>query len=433
MPLSLQFNIVKERNTHSMKTFILLFLLCMFSISTATERANIIVAKDGSGHFTSIQSALNSIPKNNSKPVIILVKNGIYNEKLFITHSFVSIVGEHQDSTRIVFAELRKNWLKNNPNEWGSATINIDSTVTDLTIANMTIHNNYGSLFGDHDHQFAIWGKGTRIMLLYCNVIGDGGDTVSLWNAENGMYYHSNCYFEGWVDYVCPRGWCYITDSRFYGHNLTASLWHHGSTFEDQKFVIRYSYFDGVPGFPLGRHHVDGQFYLLDCLFSKNLADEQIHYPAYSPNAKPWKWGERHYYFNCQREGGDYKWFADNLQSAKGSPKPEEVTALWTFAGKWNPEESMRSVLPFVSFPTPRSSSYANDPKSTVLRWIPSRNSESQNIYFGTEKDPSFKETTKKPLFMTGPLEKDRRYYWRIDEVNGRDTLVGPLWHFTTQ
>jgi pectinesterase len=286
-------------NKMAMKNILgVIMLVLSLSVAYAKETADIIVAKDGSGNFTSIQSAINSIPKKNSKNVIILIKNGVYTEKIFITTSFISLVGEDRDSTRIVYAELRKNWLKDHPNDWGSATINIDSAVSDITIANLTVHNNYGSLYGDHDHQFTIWGKGTRIIILYCNIIGDGGDTISLWNFTDGMYYHSNCYFEGWVDYVCPRGWCYITDSRFYGHNLTASLWHHGSTDEDQKFVLRYSYFNGVQKFPLGRHHVDGQFYLLDCIFSKNLADEQIHYPFYSPNAKPWKWGARHYYFN---------------------------------------------------------------------------------------------------------------------------------------
>jgi pectinesterase len=416
-----------------MKKVASLFFVGLLSLSAfSAERADIIVAKDGAGKFTSIQSAINSIPQNNSQRVIILVKKGVYNEKLFITKSFISIVGEDQESTRIVYAELRKNWLKKNPNDWGSATVNIDSTVTNLTIANVTIQNNYGSLYGDHDHQFAILGKGTRIILLYCNVIGDGGDTVSLWNSENGMYYHSNCSFEGWVDYVCPRGWCYITDSRFYGHNLSASLWHHGSGNEDQKFVIRYSYFDGVPGFPLGRHHVDGQFYLLDCIFSKNLADEQIHYPAYSPNAKPWKWGERHYYFNCHREGGDFDWFQDNLQSAKGSPDPDDVTPRWTFAGKWDPEKEIQSLLPFVSCGTPRFGEYNVDPRRVLLQWYSSRNSNSRDVYFGTEKNPPLRAATNESSFSPGLLERNCRYYWRIDEISDRDTIVGPLWHFTT-
>lgn len=399
----------------------------------AGERADIVIAKDGSGSYTSIQEALDAIPAANKKNVIVLVKKGMYQEKIFITKSHITIVGEERDSTRIVFAELRKNWLKNNPSDRGSATVNIDSGVTDITIANLTIENNYGTLYGDHDHQFALWGKGTRIALLYCNVIGGGGDTVSLWNSYDGMYYHSHCYFEGWVDYVCPRGWCYITDSRFYGHNLTASLWHHGSTDEDQKFVIRYSYFDGVPGFPLGRHHVDGQFYLLDCLFSKNMADEQIHYPSYSPNAKPWKWGARHYYYNSHREGGDYDWFADNLHSAKNNPSPDEVNARWTFAGKWDPESSLPAILPFVSHPKPRTGSYRQRTDSIMLQWQHARNAVSYRIHFGKEKNIPFFRESRSTAFQLQQLDPSTRYYWRVDIISDRDTIIGPLWHFTTQ
>ncbi|MBP6672188.1 MAG: pectin esterase [Bacteroidetes bacterium] len=403
------------------------------SIVSAMERADIIVAQDGSGHFTSIQAAINSVPKGNQRNVTILVKNGIYSEKLFITNSYISIVGEDRDSTRIVFAELRKNWLKNNPNDWGSATVNIDSAVTDILFANLTIRNDYGTRFGDHDHQFAIWGKGTRIALLYCNVIGDGGDTVSLWNSSDGMYYHSNCYFEGWVDYVCPRGWCYITDSKFYGHNLTASLWHHGAGDADQKFVIRNSSFDGVEGFPLGRHHVDGQFYLIDCLFSKNMKDEPIHYPSYSPNARPWKWGTRHYFHNSHREGGDYEWFSDNLDSAAGSPTPETVSARWTFAGKWDPEDSLPAVLPFASHPFPRQNAESILTDSLLLKWIPARYGGSALIYIGKTRNVLLQKQLIGRQHLLRDLSSSTRYFWRVDQINGRDTITGPLWHFTTK
>lgn len=419
-----------------MKNFsalMLISILLFIGMLNAAERPEIIVAQDGTGAFTTIQAAINSIPKNNTRNVTIIVKNGTYHEKIFISNSYISIVGEDRDSTRIVYAELRKNWLKNNPSDWGSATVNIDSAVTDITFANLTIQNNYGTLYNDHDHQFAVWGKGTRIALLYCNVIGGGGDTVSLWDSFDGMYYHSNCFFEGWVDYVCPRGWCYITDSRFYGQNLTASLWHHGAGDEDQKFVIRYSYFDGVPGFPLGRHHVDGQFYLLDCLFSKNMADEQIHYPSYSPNAKPWKWGARHYYYNSHREGGDFEWFNDNISTAKNSPSPEQIDARWTFAGKWDPETSLPFLLPFVSHPSPRTGAYAQRRDSLLLKWMPARGIASSLLYFGKEKNIHPVQKTITREFLLQDLEPSTRYYWRIDRISGRDTVAGPLWHFTTQ
>ena len=436
-----------------MKKYLEIFLFCILlpAILFGRERADIVVAKDGSGNFTTIQEALDSVPADHDKLIVILIKNGTYNEKLFITKSNIALVGENRDSTRIIFAELRLNWAAKHPDrDWGSATVNIDSTVTDLNIANMTIYNNYGALYGDHNHQYAILSKGNKIIIVNCNVMADGADTISMWNT-NGMTYHANCYFEGWVDYVCPRGWCYITDSKFYGHNLTASIWHNGWTNEDQKFVIENSFFDGVPGFPLGRHHRDGQFYLLDCIFSENMADVPIFWPV-SPNAKKWIWGDRQYYFNCHRIGGDYKWFEDNLSNAKGSPKHEEVTAKWTFAGKWDPEGTMPAVLPFVFLPSPRNGSYNISQNNLTLKWIPSRNAVSHTVYFWKSKfpqalkkgeklrnghdaagEPVFVKNQKENFFDPGNLESDASYYWRIDEVMSDGSVVeGPLWHFTT-
>lgn len=432
-------------------TLILIAAPACFNYIHSSERADLIVSKDGKGNFRTITEALKAAPAENSKTFIILVKNGIYNEKLFITKSNIAIVGEDRDSARIVFAELRRNWLSGKERtDWGSGTINIDSTVTGFTLANITVHNNYGSLYGDHDHQFAIRGWGTKIILLNCNIIADGGDTVALWHP-NGMYYHSNCYFEGWVDYVCPQGWCYITDSRFYGHNLSASLWHNGSENKDQKLVIRYSYFDGVSGFPLGRHHRDAQFYLLDCVFSGNLADIPIYWPV-SPNAKAWVWGARHYYYNCSRIGGDYDWFKDNLHDAENSPLPETINAKWAFDNKWDPENEMTPVLPFISLPAPRNGSYWISAPVT-LSWLPSRNAVSFNVSFWKsiypqalyrgEKlktgahapgEPVFIRNQKENFFNPDKLEQKSTYYWRIDEVLSDGSVIkGPLWHFTTK
>lgn len=161
------------------------------------------------------------------------------------------------------------------------------------------------------------------------------------------MYYHADCYFEGWVDFVCPRGWCYITRSNFFGHNTpSASIWHDGSGNRAQKFVIRDSYFDGVPGFPLGRNHLDAQIYLVNCRFSKNMADRPFFRPPSSP--REWQWGDRHYFFNCHRDSADFGWFRDNLASAEGSPRAEDISARWTFDGRWDPEASRTTWDPRV-------------------------------------------------------------------------------------
>lgn len=402
-------------------------------VAIGGEKAKMIVAKDGSSRFTSIQEAIDAVPKSNTANVTILIKKGVYREKLFIQKSYITLVGEDEDSTRIVYAELRKIWnQQHDGSDWGSAVINIDSSVTDLTLANLTVYNDYGSLYGSHDHQFAIKGEGTRIIIVYCNIISDGGDALSLWNRQNGIYYHSNCYFEGWVDYVCPRGWCYITDCRFFGHNLSASIWHDGSANEDEKFVIRFSYFDGVQGFPLARHHRDAQFYLIDCMFSRNMADQPIYLPV-SPNAQVWKWGARHYFYNCHREGGDCEWFKDNLETVKGSPEVIQITPEWTFAGKWNPEQSMPSVLSFVAFPVPRNGAYGILNDSCMLQWKGARNADSHNVYFGQSKALEFKTNKTVCSFPVRKLDPGTRYYWRIDEICGQDTMKGPLWHFTSR
>jgi pectinesterase len=397
------------------------------------ERADIVVSVSGGGDFRSIQEALNSVGSDHVKPVVILIRNGVYNEKLFIQKSHVTLVGEDWDSTRIVYAELRENWHeKNGGSDWGSAVINIDSGTTDVTLANLTAYNNYGWKNGVFNkHQFTIRGAGTRIMLLHCKVISDGGDAVSLWDRTDGMYYHADCFFEGWVDYVCPRGWCYITDSDFFGHNKSASLWHDGSMDKRQKFVITDSYFDGVPGFPLGRHHHDGQFFLVNCSFSRNMADKPIYYPLESPNARPWIWGDRHYFFNCHRDEGDYEWFADNLQKADGSPKPEDITAKWTFDGMWDPEATMPSVLPFAFHPSPKNHAIVAD--SVRLSWVGGRNADSHNLFLGTTGDMELIGNLKKASFQLGRLKPQTTYFWRVDEVTEDGVVQGATWRFSTE
>lgn len=392
------------------------------------ERADFIVAQDGSGDFRTVQAALDAIPRGNARDVIVLVKNGTYREKLFATRSHVALVGEDRRLTRIVFAELRSAWRAQHDNDWGAAVVNVGD-VTDLTLANLTVENDYG---GDHDHQFAIrsGGRSTRIALLSAVLRAGGGDTVSLWNAASGLSYHNDCDFEGWVDYVCPRGWSYVTDSRFFGHNLSASIWHDGSKDRSQKLVIRHSRFDGVPGFPLGRYHHDAQFFLIGCRFAATMADRPI-YPAGKPEHPDWP--ERSYFHDCHRDGGDYAWFADNLDQAEGAPRPEDVTPAWTFGGRWDPEETLPAVLPFAALPRPGNGWTHIAARGTTLRWTPGRNARAYRVHFGTTDDPPRVTETTTPVFLPGPMRAATTYYWRVDALTPQGVVKGKTWTFTTE
>ena len=141
----------------------------------------------------------------------------------------------------------------------------------------------------------------TRIVVKNCTFRSLGGDTVSPWDTEAGMYYFKDCTMEGAVDFYCPRGWAYAENCRFECHNLNAAIWHDGSGNRDEKTVLKNCTFVGDDGFKLGRFHREAQFYLIGCHFPQNMADADIYWAESGPGAK--QWGRRVYYANCHRIG----------------------------------------------------------------------------------------------------------------------------------
>jgi hypothetical protein len=157
------------------------------------------------------------------------------------------------------------------------------------------------------------------------------------------------------------------------------------------------------------------------------MADRPI-YLAGDPAT--FQWGLRTFFANDHREGGDYTWFADNLERAPGAPRPEDVTPAWTFGGRWDPEASLPAVLPFAALPRPESGTAAVDPRGIALRWTPGRNARSQRLHFGTERDPPLRAAPAGSTFQTGPLREGATYSWRVDTVTGAGLVRGPEWSF---
>lgn len=114
---------------------------------------------------------------------------------------------------------------------------------------------------------------------------------------------------------------------------------------EDMKLVIRDSHFDADKLCALGRYHHDCQIYLLNCYLTNKMADTKIDY-AYTNKGEALKekWGARIYLFNVTRDGKTSDWMKNNLNEAKGSPKPAEITAAWTFGNQWDPEAEFKAL-----------------------------------------------------------------------------------------
>jgi pectin methylesterase-like acyl-CoA thioesterase len=317
------------------------------------QKPNIVVAKDGTGNYKTIGQALANVPKGNSSLFVVFIKNGLYEEKILVSENKVMLIGESKESTKIIYPEQQWIWqCKNDPNDPLPAVVNV--TGSDCIFINLTIKNNWGELHKNdplpklncdiedyeskvkpHGHQlaFKLNKEGTRLIILNCKIIADGADTFSPASKSYGSYI-KDTYFEGYTDFVCPHGNCYISDSKFFNKGGGASLWHSGSTSKDDKLVVVNSSFDGIKDFKLGRYTHDAQMILINDTFSKNVADKKIY------QAKPdVKWGERIYYYNCKREGGDFAWHKNNFSSSGYLPDVSKITAEWAFNGKWDPEK----------------------------------------------------------------------------------------------
>ena len=335
---------------------LLILLLCLDGRLARAQ--TVTVAADGSGNFRTIQDALNSLPDAAVKPRTVYVKNGTYREKVYIDgKANVVLKGQSEKGVVLTYPQARDLWLCGpdaQAGDWGVATLNLRNC-PDLTLENLSVINSYGfdaagevtvacptaptgqKTVSKTGHQMALRALpgATRLVVRHCTFRALGGDTVSPWDTEAGAYYFKDCTMEGGVDFYCPRGWAYAENCRFICHNKEAAIWHDGSGNRDSKTVLRNCTFTGDDGFKLGRFHREAQFYLVDCKFARNMADADIYHAVSGPGAK--LWGRRVYYAGCHRQGGDYAWHRDNLATAEGAPQPQDLTAAWTFGGRWNP------------------------------------------------------------------------------------------------
>lgn len=336
-----------------MKRLLCIGLMLVLVSAAFAQQKPLVVDASGRGNFTSVQEAINSLPDSSATDRLILIKKGIYHEKVYITKSHIVLQGEDEKGTILSLPIARDIWrCEGNATDWGVAVINLRGS--DITLKNLTVINTYGfdhkgdttisctvngtqtqKTVNRNGHQMALRSfQTTRLKVINCTIRAYGGDTVSPWNTQDGLFYFKNCTMEGSVDLYCPRGWAYAEDCKFICHSMEAAIWHDGSGGKAQKTVLVNCSFTGDNGFKLGRYHKDAQFYLLNCTFAQNMADAPIYQAASSPGVQ---WGKRVYFYNCRHEGAVYAWLKDNLIEAPGMPEAKQIDATWAMDGQWSP------------------------------------------------------------------------------------------------
>ena len=178
-----------------------------------------IVAKDGTGSFTTIQEAIDSITGTNQERITIYIKDGIYKEKLEIHRPNISLVGTHRNKVKIVYDDYAKKEFPNGEKMgtfWSYSTI---ITGDGFYAKNITFENNAGcgSVVGQ---ALAAYVDADRVEFHHCSFLGSqdtlftgplppkpietnrfGGPRDEK-EKRIGRSYFSHCYIEGDIDFI---------------------------------------------------------------------------------------------------------------------------------------------------------------------------------------------------------------------------------------
>ena len=178
----------------------LLFILFTIHYSLFTSAAGkydnpdtIVVARDGTGEFRTIDEAIEVCRAFMDYHKVIYIKKGTYKEKLIIPQWLqnIELCGEDRDETIINYDDHA------NINKMGTfRTYTLKIEANDITIKNLTIENNSPRL----GQAVALHTEGDRLVFINCRMIGHQ-DTVYTGMPYTRLFFKS-CYICGTTDFI---------------------------------------------------------------------------------------------------------------------------------------------------------------------------------------------------------------------------------------
>ena len=194
---------------------------------------NLIVAKDQSGDFSTIQEAVYSISPDNTTPVTIQIKPGRYEEKLMIDRPYIILIGEDSSSTILTFQDHAKMLMPDGSKYGTFRSYTCFINTHENTDKNLTIENSSGSgrVVGQ---ALALYADGDRLFFEQCCFLGHqdtlftgplppsaiekNGFAGPKENDDriNGRHYYKNCTIYGDVDFIFGSATAYFEHCTIY-------------------------------------------------------------------------------------------------------------------------------------------------------------------------------------------------------------------------
>jgi pectinesterase len=255
----------------------LLFLFILFTAGNSFARGNpfdadVVVAADGSGDYSTIGEALEACRAFQGEETLIFIKNGTYTEKIHID-SFLSnirLLGESAEKTIICYGDYAA------LNDMGTfRTFTMKITGNDITLENLTVENTAGNV----GQAVALHVEGDRFRAVNCRIIGNQ-DTLYA-SGNNSRQYYRDCHIEGTTDFIFGSATAIfdhcILHSKKNSH-ITAANTPEGKSY---GYVFRHCELTAAPGIDrvyLGRPWRDfARVVYLHCRMGDHIAAEGWH------------------------------------------------------------------------------------------------------------------------------------------------------------
>ena len=308
----------------------LLLLLSVVSAAWAQERQDtIVVSRDGTGNFRTLQEAIESARAFMDYTVTIYVKNGVYKEKVIVPSwvENIDIIGEDRDKTIITYDDHA------NINKMGTfRTYTVKVEGSDITFKNLTIENNAAQL----GQAVALHTEGDRLKFINCRILGNQ-DTIYT-GAKFTRLYFKDCYIDGTTDFIFGPSTALFEDCII--HSKRNSYVTAASTPKEAKYgyVFKHCKLTAEPGVDkvyLGRPWRPYAYTLfIECELGKHIVSAGWHNWGKQSNEETARYME---YKNTGEGANASERVAWSTQLTKKEAEAVTVDAIFRTQSNWNP------------------------------------------------------------------------------------------------
>ena len=324
---------------------LILAIIAIFSMQTALAAGKydnpdtIVVARDGSGEFRTIDEAIEVCRAFMDYHKVIYIKKGTYKEKLIIPSWLqnIELCGESKEETIITYddhANVKVILGTAAPREqpmgtFRTYTLKVEGN--DITLKNLTIENNSAR----KGQAVSLHTEGDRIRVINCRILGHQ-DTIYT-GVPGTRIYFNGCYICGTTDFIFGPSTAWFEDCTI--ESLVNSYVTAASTPKDQPYgyVFNRCTVTAAPGVTqvyLGRPWRDyGYTLFMNCDLGRHIRPEGWHHWE-----KQREQTARYLEYNNRGEGANTKervgWSRQLTKKEAAKITPE---AVFTMGSTWVP------------------------------------------------------------------------------------------------